>query len=342
VRTQGRPPLSPPLPPRARAAAERRALRSGACRAGAGLLAACLGHAQGVALAQAPSSEPEGAPGVAAPSDPSPTDLPAVIGPGDPLPIWPEDRWTVRLHPRLWYVAHGGRLTMPSLTGAPIVDGTELSDLGADKSRVAPYATFDIQGGPVIFSLAASNVSVRGSSVEPASLPPPALFEPEGVPPPAGQITARLETTLAQILAGYRVYTVVFDQGADPSQPDAASNVLRLFAVGGARYYELNSRVLRNTTTGDRSEDFIDAVLGARAQLQLARVFSVELDLNAGLGTGSSLEVAVSFGYHPWSWLGVHVGYRNVFLDASAGRGATKYRFDGSLAGLFAGVSVRF
>lgn len=327
-----------PLPP---TAGQHRPLVAIARLASTAVLAAIMTHAPGAALAQPSPGEPDRA-APAAPSAPAQAEQPTVIGPGEALPIWPEDRWTVRLHPRLWYVAHGGKLTMPSLTGAPIVDGTELSDLGVDKSRVAPYATFEIQGGPVIFSLAAANVSVRGSSSEPAGLPPAALFEPQGVPPPPGQITARMETTIAQILGGYRVYTVIFDQGADPGQPDAASNVLRLFAVGGARYYEINSRVLRNTGTGDRSEDFIDAIVGGRAQLQLARVFSVEVDVNAGLGTGSSLEVAASFGYHPWPWLGVHVGYRNVFLNASSGSGATKFKFDGSLAGLFAGVSIRF
>jgi hypothetical protein len=292
-----------------------------------------------VSAAPAPaSSSPAASPATAAPVDAASTaaapqlSLKGLLGPCDDLPKLPEDTWTIALQPRAWYVAHRGDLTLPGAAAGPASTKIDVKDLALDKSRISPYGTLDIQADHLLIALSGANLSISQASTAPRN----AQLGTVGVT--AGDaLDAKLETTIVQVMAGWRVMTYVMD--------DAGDTALRLHALGGVRYYAFDTRLARVAGgVVDVRHSYADAIIGARAGLVVARDFGLDVDLNAGAGSGTSVEIAAAFSYRPspLPWLALQVGYRNVFLNASSSGGNEKFEFDGSLAGLFFGASIRF
>lgn len=283
------------------------------------------------------------APAIAQPAQPAPptetaansaagaaAPLPAkqILTVGDPLPQLPGDTWNLRAQVRAWYVGASGDLQLSGATSQKV----DVRDLQVDQPRIRPYGELNLQSGPLLLTLSGASASSGQSSVFGRTATVGTLALTPGTP-----IDARLSIDLVQASVGYRVFTYLFD--------DRGDNVIRIHALGGIRAWNVESTVTSlagggGTARLDRS--FINGYAGIKAGLQLVRTCSLEVEVNAGAGSGTSAEIAAGFSWRPVEWGAIEVGYRAAFLNGIRGDGAGKSGFEGKLAGLFFGVVLRF
>lgn len=240
--------------------------------------------------------------------------------------------WIVRLDVRGWYVAPAGELTLPS--SGPAGNAVKLSTLDADSPRFSPYGELSVQADRLLFTLAGANFSADRSTTATSAF---RLGDVEITP--GDTVRTDLDFTLAQASVGYRVFDHDFDAAGD--------NRIRIWALGGVRLQDLSFDVSEPGVNRTRRDVFTgEPFVGVRTEGRLARDFYADLDLSVGAWPGSrstfSFDVAVAFSWRPVSWFGAQVGYRLLITDTETGDGPGRFRFDGSMAGLFAGVTLRF
>ncbi|MFT3684128.1 MAG: hypothetical protein QM783_04230 [Phycisphaerales bacterium] len=70
----------------------------------------------------------------------------------------------------------------------------------------------------------------------------------------------------------------------------------------------------------------------------------MKVDVWPGDPSVAGFEIAPTFMWEPTPNLGIQLGYRLLIADCETGSNGNPghYRLDGSLAGLFAGVEIRF
>lgn len=122
----------------------------------------------------------------------------------------------------------------------------------------------------------------------------------------------------------------------------------------GARYYEVGAEVTVAPTAGpvvnvERSENWVDLVLGTRTRMQLANGGSAFARADfGGFGIGSSSDFAWNLHVglenrlrrHPNTSLAL--GYKILDIKQSKGSGAQSFLFDMTMHGPFTGLMIRF
>jgi len=73
----------------------------------------------------------------------------------------------------------------------------------------------------------------------------------------------------------------------------------------------------------------------------------IDLEVNVGAApfgdhSSSSWDAMLGFTWRPIENLGVQIGFRNISFNLENGDGADEFAWDGALAGLFAGVVLKF
>ncbi|MFN0011490.1 MAG: hypothetical protein ACKVS8_07585 [Phycisphaerales bacterium] len=278
------------------------------------LLAVC-GHAVAAAQAPAPDAGPEW-PDMASPND-----------------------YVVQLQPRVWYVSPGGKLSLPSTTG--VAGGyIRTNDLDLDQPRISPYAEMSIKADAWRFTFSGADYSLSHDATAPFAFT-------LGSTPVAGGAAFHTDFDFAtfNLSAAYRFYEIDF--GAEGG--DAADQyVLRLEALGGIRFYDLDIRI-RNTlgSTSGTDQFYGEPFAGARTEFQIARDFSIDLELTAGGlpvedHSVYSIDVAVGFSWRPVDAVAVQIGWRQLAFSMEDDSGPRQFKYEGTLAGLFAGVVIRF
>lgn len=271
----------------------------------------------------------------AQPAEPAP---PSPAGAGDggatqPVPdLVGEKPWVVRLDIRMWYTAPAGKLTLPS--SGPAGTSVKLNALNIDDPRISPFGQIDVQADRWLFTVSGAHFSSDTATTHTTS-----FRLGDVVITPGDTTLTSLDFTFFQGAAGYRVWDHDFDA--------AKANRLDLWVIGGIRLQDLSFTVTEpgvNSTSSDKF--FGEPFVGARMALQIARQFSAELEITGGGMIGNhgslSLDVALLFAWRPIPNVGAEIGYRLLVTDTESGEGARRYRFDGSMAGLFAGVTIRF
>ena len=100
--------------------------------------------------------------------------------------------------------------------------------------------------------------------------------------------------------------------------------------------------------TTQASETFGAVLLGLRLDFKLPGDFAAIVDVNANFWPGDpscfGFEIAPTLMWEPTPNLGIQLGYRLLTANNESGDQADGdyYQFDGSLAGLFAGIEIRF
>lgn len=255
-------------------------------------------------------------------------------------PSWPDMRspadWRVQVNPRVWYVSPSGKIRLPSSTtpGAQI----RVEDLNIDTPLASPAGELTLQFDSWRIALSGFNYGIERS----ASFPAATQFGDVNIAP-GGSLGTNFDFTSIQAQLGYRVYD--HDFGAPDGWPDRT--VLRLDLVAGARFYDLDIDASSAGTTQTVERTFGEAFAGAHAELQIVRDFSIDLDLTAG-GYGDSsnsvfsLDVAVAFSWRFKDALALQIGWRQLAYDLTSGEGAAEFEYEGRMAGLFAGLVIRF
>ena len=112
--------------------------------------------------------------------------------------------------------------------------------------------------------------------------------------------------------------------------------------IGGFRYYDVNAEidVVGVPPRIDESQDWVDAMLGARYIWTIADKWSFMAKGDIGFG-GSDLawNLAGLFDYQPWKHVSLLFGYRYMSIDYDSGSGASLFRYDVKMHGPLLGVN---
>lgn len=254
----------------------------------------------------------------------------------EPTRVVPEQvdvgAWTLRLDARVWYAGPAGDVRMP---GAANSARTDLSDLNADNPRLSPYGSLTLRApAEKLFFLAQGSGTSLNASVTAAG-----AFQLGNIAVNAGDnIRSEVDLASFELLLGYGPISLV---GA----PGEVTR-LDLGLMGGVRLVEQRFTFTSGASQSRMEDTYAAPAIGARLNAQLSREFSAEATSIIGLWPDrTSADIDINFNYTPGGkddWLTLQVGYRLLAFEFSRGSGASTREFSGSLAGLYAGLQLKF
>lgn len=257
--------------------------------------------------------------------------------PPDEAPIWSRpksDLWTVRIQPRVWYVGVAGDLNLPGAPGGTA--SYSLADLNTDSPRLSPYVDLTVREprSGWFFTVSGVGVNIDADSLAPVNTNLGTLSITAG-----DALNTNVEWNTFQFYMG-KPFTF-FDFG-----DKSADNTLTFSWFAGLRTHDQNFTITGPGGSVTSDQFFVEAIGGVKMNVQLLDRFSAEIEAAVG-GCPTdrsviSFDVAVGFIYRPTDSIGLHAGYRLLQVNTAAGEGANEYKYKGSLAGLYAGVSIRF
>jgi len=257
--------------------------------------------------------------------------------------------WSVKLEPQVWYVAPEGDLLLGG--SAPGTDAVELSTLSADDPEVSA-------AGQVTIRVAADGeagwesdrfwnhgwfFTVGGASFNgSADSTAPAGGFTVGTLAVAGgaAVSTDVEWSSFHIMAGKWL------AGSDFNSDGRVQAAF--YGVIGLRVHSQDISIASGGTTVEGNETFVSPLIGLRLDLQLPCDFAVDINANVNFMPGDTssfgFEIAPTFTWRPTRNIGVQLGYRLLIADNESGdEGADDFfSLDGSLAGLYGGVEIRF
>jgi hypothetical protein len=261
------------------------------------------------------------------PSIPAPTPGPtssAVPTLADP------STYTFRIDARAWYVS-----VAADIQAAGSTQEADLSDLNADSPRISPLVDVTLQTQDQIYLLRlnASAFDIDRSTIADSTIQVGTINAA-----PGSTLSTDLSLDTFQALAGARIYFYNFD---DPTN----DNTFALRALAGLRMYNLDLLITSGANTVDADATFVELVAGGIGEFRFGRDWSIEVHMLAGGFGGdratTSFDVGAAFTYTLPSLrsLSAQIGYRLIINNLED---ADNIEFNGSQAGLFAGLSLRF
>lgn len=249
-----------------------------------------------------------------------------------------EQRWRLDARPGVWYAAPAGNLKMPASPSLGAGQQFELNDLNLDSPLLAPYAEVDVRRGDwgINVSGFAFSASDRGFTPgEPGRL---------GDLPftPGERVESSLDFASLSFAGTYRFHE--YRNRREQGGWDLHSS---LEAVLGARMYDVDFEFTSAAGREQADDFFIEPIVGVQWTLDIAEPFTIGLNMNAGAGpwgdrSSWSFDIAPRFEWRPATHVGVEVGYRLLVNRLSSGDGAEEFEWEGSMAGIFFAVTLRF
>jgi hypothetical protein len=247
--------------------------------------------------------------------------------------------FTVQIEPKMWFVAPSGDLTLPAGAAfADAGDSVRLKTLDLDSPRISPAGDLSILVEKWRFSLSGASYSADRDRVVVGR-----SFRLGNVQAaPGSALAAQMDFTTAEFTFGREFWSPDFSESSVPVR-------WRFSWLAGARMYDTSFEVrdLGSSARSSADEFFLEPIVGARSDLDLAEDFSIVLQVSGGGFAWSerssfSFDIAAGFQWRPVDWLGLQIGYRQLAFTLSAEEDREEFEYDGRLAGLFAGVTLRF
>jgi hypothetical protein len=244
----------------------------------------------------------------------------------------PSERWTIQFEPAAWYVAPGGKATLPgSPSGTPMMD---VADLNLDSPRFTPFGELHLRAEDwrVTLSGFAFSEDDRGAaqafSGRIGSLP----FST------GDRLVSSLDIAVFEANAGYR-----FRPPALQGDQFKAS----IEALGGVRFYNVEFGVTGPAGSTSSERFFGHPFVGAKLSMGVLRDFTIDVQLDAGYfpsdsGGATGYDVLAGFMWHPTENVGVQIGYRDLAYFLRSGSGPDRFNYEGALQGLYIGAVGRF
>lgn len=247
-----------------------------------------------------------------------------------------ESAYRFRFDQSLWYVGLSGDVRLP---GAPVsaID-PKLSQIGADKPRLAPMGEVRVNFDPWRVSFSAFGVSVNTTGIAARAGQVGSFAFGAGA-----TVKSSIDLFSAQLLGGYS-----FGNWSTPKKPDGkVAFSIDQSLIAGLRMYDLSMGFGPTSTSTARSDQFfIEPVVGGRIDMELNHGFSIEVESTVGYLPGDrgsmSWEICAGFVYRPIENLGIRCAYRNMRFDLHSGKDVDKFDFNGGGAGLLVGLELRF
>lgn len=306
------------------------------CSTAAALAAISAAAADTRTLTFLPDDPPRDAPGATAPTPPEHTDSKDLAWYKRPV----KEDWIIQVEPKVWYASPSGKIRLPGTTSEG--GRARVEQLKLDAPRLSPAGEAHLRAGDFrfAFSGAAYGVDRRIEAEESFRIGP---IDAE----PGDTLDVSFDYAVFETLAGYRLFTKDFAKCSRSEQP-AIPLILSLDLLGGARMRDISTSVSRPSGEGSTGGGFfIEPVVGARAEIELTRYFTIDLQLSGGwFSDGSrdsaSLDVAVGFIARPHHAVGAQIGWRQGAFWLSRGDGPGRFEHNGRVAGLFFGALVRY
>lgn len=262
----------------------------------------------------------------------------------------PPVEWKVSLSPRLWWTSPSGELKLPAASGtgpgafADSGDKVDIEQLNLDTPRFSPAGELHVAAGRWRFAFSAGAFSLdRDSTVADSA------FRAGSVEvSPGERLSARFDYAVFEATGGYEVYS--WDFAAASENPESAiESGIRLVALAGVRLHDVDVdlRSRDDGTSASTDQTFIEPVGGVRVEFPLARQFQIDLQATGGGWIESdrsvySLDLCIAVRWTPTPNIGVEFGWRQVAFSLSDGEDASEFEYVGAVAGVFAGITVRF
>ncbi|MBX3358287.1 MAG: hypothetical protein KF745_07650 [Phycisphaeraceae bacterium] len=305
--------------------------------------AACLAAillAAGAAPAQVPDPAEHEAPAAAvAPASPA-----REVPDGDPNDSDPlrslMPAWAVKVTPIAWWVGAAGDIKLPG--GSAEVS---VSDLGLDDPRLSPAGTIEVALDHWRFGFGGAAYSINQPNATATS-----GFQIGDLVFNAGDsLGTSLDFADYQLLAGGRICAYDFKRHSKPPE-GAMDSVVSLFLLGGVEVMDTSVSVVSNEAGGGSSSDgqtFVQPIAALRAEALFARDFGINIQLSGGGmawgdTTSASFDLALMFNWYPAENVGLQFGWRQLLFWVSDGDEPSEFQYNGSLAGLFGSVVIRF
>lgn len=262
---------------------------------------------------------------------------PTIADPADP-------KWTVSIEPIVWYVGPSGDLKLPAGAAVTPSDSVDINDLNIDSPRLSPAGTFRIASERWSFRFFGSSYSIDHTQAVSESFQLGSFSFA-----PGDQAHTELTYGIYEITAAYRFFE--YDWAKESAHPESADQVLLSIGVyGGALLQDVDVSVSQVGATGpasDYSNLFVQPIIGLDFNLALAEQFAIDLRLSGGGlplddESSASLDIAVAFTWQATENIGVQIGWRQLAFWLSDGEDQDEFEFNGRLAGLFAGCTIRF
>jgi hypothetical protein len=248
------------------------------------------------------------------------------------------DQWTLSIEPSLWFAGISGEMRLPGQTdGSPKVD---LKDVNADANRLTPMVEARFRKGDWTFGASGFIYTAKTYGAATATQQAGTIAITSG-----DAVTTRTAFGSAEFSAAYQISRTEMTPLADGGHRLAFTVDL----LAGLRLYDIDFTLTREAGgRSDSDELFIEPLVGARLSAEFYRDFS--LDLQAAIGgqplgdrTSLSWDIFVGAGWRPTRHLGLQLGYRNLaFALTSESSDASRFEWEGALAGLYAGLELRF
>ena len=252
----------------------------------------------------------------------------------DQLLTPPADRWTIRFEPSVWYAAPGGEARLPGSTAK-----VQFIDLNLDQPRLAPYGELHFRNDDFRVSLSAFSVSLDdvGTVVS-------APMQIGSVAVNAGDlVTSSVSITSGELVGAMQL--------GSPNGLDGKANrdfALSFELLGGVRMYHVDLSFAAPAGRIEANEFFLTPVVGIKSTINVKERFDIDLQVMGGaMPTGGSrsafcMEILNGYVYRPVPNVGVQIGYRLAYCSLEDGDGASAFEYSGAVAGVFAGLVVRF
>lgn len=261
--------------------------------------------------------------------------------------------WQVQLQPSIWFTSPGGKLTMPgtSIAGVADPEQIELDDLNVNSPRLSPFGKVHLRWKNWQLGLMGFGYSIDRDTGFNRDARIGDLFVA-----PGDTLRTSLDFSSFEAVGGYRLLESNLVRGND----GYANVIASLDGLFGARLYDLDYEVTMTpgpspragplvppvtTTTAD--EFFAEPIVGLKGELEIYESVTVNVQLSAGYGPWGdneslSWDVIAGFAWRPMENVGIQIGYRQLAFRLKSGDGAEEFKHNGSLAGLYFGLFVRF
>ncbi|MCC5785620.1 MAG: hypothetical protein JJU33_02835 [Phycisphaerales bacterium] len=250
--------------------------------------------------------------------------------------------WTVQFEPSLWYAVPGGKVDMPGLETAR--GEIDLIDLGVDNTGLRPSGEFIFRRGRWMGLVGGIYLEEENDTALNQTI------SINGTAYDAGdRFEGRLRFASGRLLGGYRIHSF---QGG-PTADGGYNFTSDVDIIAGARFTHINWRLAAEDPGVSRdsireSRLFPEAIGGFRWTLGFIEQITIDTELTiGGMTTGDddtafSIDIIQGLAWDPHPNLGAQFGYRQLLIRHNDGKGDDRFRYDGAIAGLYAGVKVRF